>query len=767
MTARHAHRFGALLARVSTRAPSVRERRPQGERGRRQPSHLRRWGGLAVAAALVATSVAGAAGVQAGDPSFAANAVDSGAQTLCRAASADLNGDGHVDLAVADCAAKKVTVLLGDGSGGFGAAGSPLPVGEDVRSIVATDLNRDAAADLAVLSSGELRLLLGDGKGRFAPAPGFPVRFAQAAAMMAADLNGDGNGDLVVTNRQNNRTRIVPLLGNGTGRFAPAPRTPLAIRDIYASTLAAADFNGDSRRDLAVADWGEIKTVIALGDGAGGFRAARTLRVGLLAVADFNGDARPDLAGTTSVRHRLVTRVLLGKGAGAFRAAAPVVAGPTPAVGAAADFDGDRRIDLAVGSELGISVLLGNGTGKLRHATDSPFPLPAQPFFPAPLPSAIVVDDFTGDKQPDLAATGGRAGLMLLRRTPSAPPAVRGGTLPGPRAAQFSTRGPISRLAVDGNRVAVATKASKGSCGRIVVWTAPRGKAKTFKTRERCDTGTIPYHVIEVAMGGGQVAWIGEGGGNTLEMLMHVAKLSGGRPRQVEYANNSNGAAGDPRGDWIGQFLGGGPLLVYNRWKAVCTVPPDFGCSWTEPTLRVVQQRLFRIAAGRRVVVKRGSGSYPVRAVGGGRMAVEAAGTVTLLGPSGGRVAAVLAVEGNPPRAIALSRTRLAVERTLGLDVHDPASGTKAKSISLGPAAALRLTGVNSRLALLRGPRRLVLVRLSDGKLTSLALASGTATNVVEARLSEAGLFYAYNRPRGATRGRIVFEPTAKLLSRF
>ena len=173
------------------------------------------------------------------------------------------------------------------------------------------------------------------------------------------------------------------------------------------------------------------------------------------------------------------------------------------------------------------------------------------------------------------------------------------------------------------------------------MWTAPGRKAKTFKTGEGCNTGTIPYHVVEVALGGGQVAWIGEGGGNSLEMLMHVAKLSGGRARQVEYANNSNGAAGDPRGDWVGELLGGGPLLVYNRWKAVCTVPPDYGCSWTEPTLRVVQQRLFRIAAGRRVVVKRGSGSYPVSAVGGGRMAVEAAGTVTLLGPSGGRVAAV------------------------------------------------------------------------------------------------------------------------------
>ena len=273
--------------------------------------------------------------------------------------------------------------------------------------------------------------------------------------MTATDLNRDGNGDLVVTNRQNNRTRIVPLLGDGTGRFAPAPRTPLAIGGISASALAAADFNGDSRQDLAVGDWGEIKAVIALGDGAGGFRAGRTIRVGLLAVADFNGDGRPDLAGTTSVRHRLVTRVLLGKGAGAFRAAAPVVAGPTPDVGAAADLDGDRRIDLAVGSELGISVLLGNGTGKLRHATDSPFPLPARPFFPAPLPSAIVVDDFSGDKQPDLAATGGRCGSDAAEADafgagrPSGVARFRDG---GPRCSRRAGRSADSRSTATGSR---------------------------------------------------------------------------------------------------------------------------------------------------------------------------------------------------------------------------------------------------------------------------------------------------------------------------
>ena len=159
------------------------------------------------------------------------------------------------------------------------------------------------------------------------------------------------------------------------------------------------------------------------------------------------------------------------------------------------------------------------------------------------------------------------------------------------------------------------------------------------------------------------------------------------------------------------------------------------------------------------MAVKRGPGSYPISAVGGGRIAVETAGTVTVLGARGGRVAAVSAVEADPVRAIALSRSRLAIQRTFGLDLYNPATGTKTKSIALGGAAGLRLAGVNAKVALLRGEGRLVLVRLHDGTLTTVRLPRG----MVDAKLSEAGLFLAYN----ARGGRIVFESTSALASRF
>ena len=69
--------------------------------------------------------------------------------------------------------------------------------------------------------------------------------------------------------------------------------------------------------------------------------------------------------------------------------------------------------------------------------------------------------------------------------------------------------------------------------------------------------------------------------------------------------------------------------------------------------------------------------------------------------------------------------------------------------------------------SLLRGPRRLVLVRLVDGRLTSLPLLSQTGQPLVDVRLTNAGLFFAYNVKKTAQKGRLAFVSTATLLRRF
>jgi hypothetical protein len=731
--------------------------------------------------ALVLVAAAGAA-----DPSYAPTGPLPAGPTPATFALADLDDDGHLDLAVANRAANRLTVLLGDGEGGFAVApGAPVPAGDVPHGVAAADLDDDGAVDLAVANRGttnRVTVLLGDGAGGFAPAPGSPVAVGgeqwhgREANIVTGDFDGDGSVDLIVPVRQAT-WRVAILLGDGAGRFTAAPASPVAVEGRSGSTqVAVADLNGDEHEDLAVANSESPLLSILLGDGAGRFGAPIGVAAGhgpsALAVGDVNGDERLDLAVASlysaSGRWQPKLTIMLGNGRGGFRRAAgsPIGVPGIPASVALADLDGDRRLDVAEVSrgwdEAAVTVLRGTGGGRFRQALDSPFP-------PVPLRLAtqVGVADLNGDERPDLAV-GSDKSFTILLRTPSAPAMVQGRRLRGRPNPVFATRGPITLLTADGNRAAAKTASTRG-CGRVELWTAPGRTSRSLSTPVcgsiLCARGS--GCVDELAIGAGQVAWISRSGGNNLELTVVAAKLTGGAPRKVDYATNGAGAGGDPDGEWIANLRGGGSVLAYERWRFVCDREGGFGCETDDPMMRVTEELLVRLSAGRRVVVKRGPGSRPLRAAAGGRLAVESGGAITILAASGTRVATIPAAPADPPRALALSASRLVVSRTFTLDVYGPSTGARVKSIPLGPAAALRVSGVNSSLALLRGPRRVVLVRLRDGKLIALPLTATRAASIVDARLTEAGLFYAYNVTKPRPGGRITFETTARLLSRF
>jgi hypothetical protein len=404
-----------------------------------------------------------------------------------------------------------------------------------------------------------------------------------------------------------------------------------------------------------------------------------------------------------------------------------------------------------------VTTLLGKGSGRFREAVFSPFAVAELTDLSTTFAG---VADFNSDGKPDLV-TVSPLGTTILFQTPSTPPVSPARRARGGPDALFALPR-VTILAADGNRAAAATTVKHG-CGRIVVWTAPRHKSTHVKPGF---LGCGGDGVTQLALGGGRVGWIEEGGGNSLEMTVMAATLGRGRAKQIEYEANGDRAGGDPTGSWVGKLLGGGSLLAYNSWDQVCDRPEDTYCGEYDPLLRVTGERLVRIAAGQRKTIVRGTGAFPLTAVGGGRLAVEAAGAVRILAANGAQVASVLDPEGNA-RAVALSKASLAIERTFTLDLYNPATGATVKSLPLGPAAALKLVDVNSRLALLRGAHRLVLVRLGDGKLISFPLRPGAAATFAGARLTEAGLFYAYNAGNRPLPGRIVFEPEGKLLARF
>ena len=723
--------------------------------------------GIAVgtSALCLVTLVAGAAGAAHSDLSFTPGPPAPAGPAPASAAVADLNGDGKLDAAVGNGGYwNDVKILLGDGAGGFGEHGSPVAVGAYPQAMTSADFDHDGSADLAVVTRDKLvKILLGDGSGGLAANGVSVAAGGDPSGLLHADLNRDGNEDLLVPIwRDGYRLKI--LLGNGAEGFAAASELSIggSIGDAPRVSVVAADLTGDGKPDVAAAHSAAGAIWLWRGNGSGGFGVRETLaaarRPGPLAVGDVNGDGKTDLVAVVGKG----TEALLGNGAGSFRSAGASVAvrGGSLAV---ADLNGDAKLDIAVadGAAGRVYVALGNGAGTFSRVALSPFATFAT--------ASISPGDFNGDRKTDLfhlswvgeAWWPSASGTSVLLQT-SATPGVPAPPARLPRGALLSTRTPIELLAADAGRAAVVTARDKHACGPVVVWTPSRRAVRSFK---RGYLGCAGDGVGELALSDRQVAWIEEGGGNNLELTVMLANLTGRAAKQVDYETNGDRAGGDPTGDWVGQLQGGGSVLAYNAWEVDCThVDPDEEyCDWVD----VGKRHLVQLSSGRRRIVRSGPDSYPLGAVGGSRMAVAAGRAVRVYGPTGAVVTSVPDPSGDPARAVALSASRLVIERTFGLDLYSPSSGAKTRSLGLGPAAALRLAAVSSKLALLRGPRRIVLVRLADGKLTSLPLVSATGQPLVDVRLTDAGLFFAYNVKKAAQKGRVAFVSTSALLRRF
>jgi hypothetical protein len=182
-------------------------------------------------------------------------------------------GSGPVDdAAVVDgsgASANNVSLLLGNGQGGFSLApGSPFASGgSQPDAVVAGDFD-DAPVfpsddllvgdfgeqDLAIanFASNTISVLLSNGDGTFRQASGSPFSSGGVgpSAITAWDLNGDGQLDLAVTNRISNSVAV--FLGDGTGRFRPAPGSPIPLAGQAPDAIVAGDFDEDGLGDLAV-----------------------------------------------------------------------------------------------------------------------------------------------------------------------------------------------------------------------------------------------------------------------------------------------------------------------------------------------------------------------------------------------------------------------------------------------------------------------------------------------------------------------------------
>ena len=329
----------------------------------------------------------------------------------------DFNGDGIPDLAVANAFSGNVSILIGHADGTFG-PGTPVPSGGTPVAVAVGDFNGDGKLDLAIcdFSSGNVVIFVGIGNGTFTRVGSFSSGL-YPNSVAVADVNLDGKLDLVIANTSSGSTTgqtVTVLMGNGNGSFR-APVSYAAGTSPYA--VVVADFNGDGKPDLAVANGGSNTVSILRGNGDGTFAAAVNYAAGSypdgLAIGDFNGDGKLDLAVVNDYSSNV--SIFLGNGDGTFGAATNFATGFGSAGVAVADFNGDGRPDLAVVNRFDntLVLLLGNGNGT----------------FQAPLtysvggqPGAVVAKDLNGDGKPDLVITSAaNNNISVLLQTSGVP----------------------------------------------------------------------------------------------------------------------------------------------------------------------------------------------------------------------------------------------------------------------------------------------------------------------------------------------------------
>ena len=286
---------------------------------------------------------------------------------------AELNGDGHLDLAAftVDPPWDKLCILLNDGTGSLITdvvneefhAMLPGSYWNHTSNIDFVDLDQDCDLDILVLNTGaegivvpNVAVVLNAGNGTFATPVHYFFDDHFPDEMGVEDMDGDGDPDVIVGGPEQfsvSTPGVVAILLNVGDGTLDEP-VSYFTGGVGLRSLVIGDVDGDGHLDVVTANDDSVDLSALLNSGDG------TLQVAVitpspypvpasLTIADLNGDQVLDLAVTKVAGIRAVF-TMIGNADGTFTPGQLYELPPTVARVLAADFDADLDMDLVVSS---------------------------------------------------------------------------------------------------------------------------------------------------------------------------------------------------------------------------------------------------------------------------------------------------------------------------------------------------------------------------------------------------------------------------------
>lgn len=289
----------------------------------------------------------------------------------------DLDGDGIPDLAVANYSSASVSVFRNTSTSATisFAAKNDFTTASQPINIAIQDLDGDGKLDLAVANDagGSVSVLRNTsvvGTVSFAPKVDFTTGTGPRS-IAAADLDGDGKPDLAVANNTSNSVSVFRNTSTAGSITSGSFATKVDFTtDAGANAVAIGDVDGDGKPDLASSNnTGNTVSVFRNTSSSGiinltSFAARVDFATGVgpfrLAFSDINGDGKLDMitsnnqANTISLLRNTSTSGAIT--AGSFNAKVDFTAATSPLSVASGDLDGDGKPDLTVANYNSASV---------------------------------------------------------------------------------------------------------------------------------------------------------------------------------------------------------------------------------------------------------------------------------------------------------------------------------------------------------------------------------------------------------------------------